>query len=120
MTRVKAVIVGACLLMTVPATLPAAAAATVGVQRGAHYGARIFPDNAFTVSDVSQATGRRVNFRLGIDYPSVGGVIQPACTSADYSICDGFSQLNKLDGFDLQPRVKCGFHSAQDRLAGKL
>jgi len=30
-------------------------------------------------------------------------------TSADYSICDGFAELNKLDGFDLQPRVAVPF-----------
>ena len=30
----------------------------------------------------------------------------------DYSICDGFAQLNKLDGFDLQPRVPVPFTGA--------
>jgi hypothetical protein len=85
------------------------AAATVAVVRGNGYGSRIFPDNAFTVADRSQVTGRRINFRQGIDYPKVGGVVQPSCTSADYSICDAFAELNKLDGFDLQPRVLVPF-----------
>ncbi len=95
------------------AVLPASAAtAAVGVVRGAHYGARIFPDNAFTVRDGTQVTGRRMNFRQGVDYPAVGGVVQPGCTSADYSICDAFSQLDKLDGFDPQPRVTVPFTGA--------
>src|SRR5207247_10765495 len=55
--------------------------------------------------DARQLTGRRINFRAGIDYPNIGGVVQPSCSTADYSICDAFAQLNKLDGFDLQPRV---------------
>jgi hypothetical protein len=96
------------------AALPASAASAVSVVRGAHYGSRIFPDNAFTTRDRTQVTGRRVNFRKGIDYPTVGGVVQPACTSADFSICDAFSQLNKLDGFDLQPRVVVPFTGAID------
>src|SRR5947207_5005223 len=79
---------------------------------GPSYGSRIFPDNAFTVADASQLTGRRINFREGIDYPNIGGVVQPSCTNADYSICDAFAQLNKLDGFDLQPRVLVPFTGA--------
>ena len=85
------------------------AGATVSVVRGKSYGSRIFPDDAFTVGDKTQVTGRRINFRQGVDYPRVGGVVQPSCTSADYSICDGFAELNKLDGFDLQPRVLVPF-----------
>src|SRR5207302_1233030 len=112
MTRVKALMVGACLGLSIPAASQAAAAPPVAVERGDHYGTRIFPDNAFTVADSSQVTGRRVNFRQGVDFPSVGGVIQAACTTPDYSICDAFSQLNKLDGFDLQPRVTVPFTGA--------
>jgi hypothetical protein len=85
------------------------AAATVSVMRGRSYGSRIFPDKRFTVRDRSQLTGRRINFRQGIDYPKVGGVVQPSCTDADYSICDAFAELNTLDGFDLQPRVLVPF-----------
>src|SRR2546426_5792611 len=88
------------------------ARSTVAVMHGPSYGSRIFPDNAFTVADASQLTGRRINFRQGIDYPNLGGVVQPSCTNADYSICDAFAQLNKLDGFDLQPRVLVPFTGA--------
>jgi len=112
MTRAKVVMVLTCLMLCVPAAWPAAAAPAVSVERGTHYGARIFPDNAFTVADGSQVTGRRVNFRLGVDYPAVNGVVQPSCTTADYSICDAFSELNKLDGFDPQPRVTVPFTGA--------
>ncbi|HYL71778.1 MAG TPA: hypothetical protein VEY89_10805, partial [Candidatus Dormibacteraeota bacterium] len=109
MPRLKATLLVACLALTVPATLHVAAAASVSVQRGNHYGARIFPDNFFSVGDHSQVTGLRVNFRLGVDYPNYGGAVQPSCTQADYSICDAFAELNKLDGFDLQPRVTVPF-----------
>src|SRR5438876_4716775 len=88
------------------------AGSTVAVRHGLSYGSRIFPDNVFTVADASQLTGRRINFRQGIDYPNIGGVVQPSCTNADYSICDAFAQLNKLDGFDLQPRVLVPFTGA--------
>src|SRR5438093_11278372 len=88
------------------------AGATVAVMHGSSYGSRIFPDNAFTVADASQLTGRRINFRDGIDDPNIGGVVEPSCTNADYSICDAFAQLNKLDGFDLQPRVLVPFTGA--------
>lgn len=89
--------------------VPAPTASAVSVERGEHYGSRIFPDDAFTVRDPNQATGRHVNFRRGIDYPTVNGVLRRACSSATYSICDGFAQLGKLDGFDLQPRVTVPF-----------
>src|SRR5581483_2989775 len=69
----------------------------------------IFPDNRYTVRDRTQLTGRRINFRQGIDYPKVGNAVQPSCTTADYSICDAFAELNTLDGFDLQPRVLVPF-----------
>ena len=74
-----------------------------------HAYAGIFPDDAFTVADKAQLTGRRINFRQGVDYPKVGGVVQPSCTDADFSICDAFAELNTLDGFDLQPRVLVPF-----------
>ncbi len=82
--------------------------------RGQHFGSRIFPDNAFTTADKTQVTGRRVNLRKGIDYPVVGGAVKRACTSATYSICDAFAQLDKLDGFDLQPRVVVPFTGTID------
>src|SRR5437763_14368 len=85
------------------------AGAAVTVKQGVGYGARIFPSNAFTVRDKRQVTGLRVHFRLGRDYPSVGGRVRRGCTSKTYSICDSFRELGKLDGFDLQPRVTVPF-----------
>jgi hypothetical protein len=108
MSRLPILLTLCVLLASVPV------GAQVSVKRGSSYGSRIFPDNVFTVSDSTQLTGRRINFRLGIDYPNVGGVVQPSCTDADYSICDGFAELNKLDGFDLQPRVIVPFTGAID------
>jgi hypothetical protein len=97
---------GLCLLAPLA---QADAASAVSVVRGSHYGTRIFPDDAFSKADPAQATGRRVNFRQGIDYPIVGGVVQRGCTRATYSICDGYAEMNTLDGFDLQPRVSVPF-----------
>src|SRR5690242_4934326 len=107
-------LVGAVAICGMLASLPGTAAATVAVVRGSSYGSRIFPDDAFTVTDKTQLTGRRINFRQGVDYPKVGGVVQPSCTDADFSICDAFAELNKLDGFDLQPRVIVPFTGAID------
>jgi hypothetical protein len=84
-------IVASCLAPT------RASAAGVSVVQGDHYGARIFPDNFFTLPDSTEVSGLRVHFRQGIDYA--------ACDSTDYSVCDTFAMLNNLDGFDLQPRV---------------
>jgi len=103
---------GLCVLIALSASVASAARAKprqVSVVRGHHLAARIFPDDAFTVRDRAQATRRRVNFRRGVDYPTVRGRVRRGCTRADYSICDAFSQLNKLDGFDLQPRVSVPF-----------
>jgi hypothetical protein len=109
MRQVRTSALLACLALAVVALAPASAALRVAVKRGAHYGSRIFPANAFTVRDRSQATGRRVHFRKGLDYPTVGGVVRKGCNAPTYSLCDGFAELNTLDGFDLQPRVVVPF-----------
>src|SRR5439155_25591653 len=70
MTRGRAGVLVTCLALLVPVALPSTASA-VAVKRGPHYGSRIFPDDAFTVRDSRQVTGRRVNFRKGLDYPTV-------------------------------------------------
>ena len=95
------------LVLALPAS--AEAAKPVSVKQGRAYGQRIFPDNFFTVRDKNQLTGRRVNFKLKRDYPVVDGIRHSRCTDATYSICDGYKQLNRLDGFDLQPRVEVPF-----------
>src|SRR4051794_673398 len=89
-----------------------AAAKPVSVKRGAHYGAPVFPDDAFTGRAKAQLTGPPWRLRRGLDYPNVGGRVRKDCTSKTYSICDSFRQLNKLDGFDLQPRVTVPFTGA--------
>jgi hypothetical protein len=76
------------------------------VLQGDSYTTRIFPDNYFTTRDSRQLTGLRVNFVQGRDYA--------ACDQTDYSICDGFQELDKLDGFDLQPRVTVPFSGPID------
>jgi hypothetical protein len=86
-----------------------ASAKQVSVVRGHHYGATIFPTDALTVRDKNQITGRRVHFRKGVDFPLVGGRIRKGCSSKTYSICDAFRQLDKLDGWDLQPRATVPF-----------
>ncbi|MEA2403908.1 MAG: hypothetical protein QOE08_555 [Thermoleophilaceae bacterium] len=100
----------ACLALCIAVALPASPAAATSVVRGHHLGTRIFPDNTFTTRDTAQATGRRIHFRRAIDYPNVDGKLRRNCTSRTYSICDAFSELNKLDGFDLQPRVTVPFN----------
>jgi hypothetical protein len=92
-------VAGATLLPMVPAV--SARAAAVAVRTGKTYRTAIFPNDQLTVPDPSQLTGKRVNLRAAIDYP--------ACDSSNYSLCDGFAMLNKLDGFDIQPRVTIPF-----------
>jgi hypothetical protein len=111
MRQVRTSALAVCLALAVLATAPASAGARAAVRHGAHYGARIFPADAFTVTDGKQATGRRVHFRKGVDFPTVGGLVKSSCNAATYSLCDGFSELNRLDGFDLQPRVVVPFTS---------
>ncbi|MEJ7894631.1 MAG: hypothetical protein WKF94_18520 [Solirubrobacteraceae bacterium] len=86
-----------------------ARAEAVSVKQGKRLGARIFPSDAFTTKDKRQLTGRRLAFKLGRDYPVVKGKLRRRCTNATYSICDTFGQLNRLDGFDPQPRVAVPF-----------
>jgi len=109
MTRVRAGLLVMCVALSAATVLPAAAASRIAVKRGANYGSRIFPSNHFTVRDPRQVTGLRVHFRKGLDYPSYKGRVRRACGASDYSICDAFAELNKLDGFDLQPRVTVPF-----------
>ena len=114
MRRLRSTALAACIGACAVAALPASASAAVSVVRDDHLGARIFPSDAFTTPDSKQLTGRRVDFRKGVDYPTIGGRVRSGCTDASYSICDAFEQLNKLDGFDLQPRVTVPFTGTID------
>ncbi len=106
----------ACLLLggggIVPALLAPAAAApegativsTVSLLAGDSPATRPFPDDTFTVADPAQQSGRRVAL------PAAG------CDAAGRSLCDDLSVLNRLDGFDLQPRVTLPFSGPVDLL----
>lgn len=73
----------------VAAVLPAVPAASEAAQPS---GKVLFPSNSLTVRDSRQLTGRRLNFPL------------PNCKRAP-SLCNELRLLNRLDGFDLDPRV---------------
>lgn len=92
--------------MLVPALLlgglaaPAAAAdPAVQLESGSTPETRPFPDDVFTVADPAQATGRRVAL------PTAG------CTPAE---CADLALLNRLDGFDVRPRIRLPFTAAVD------
>lgn len=74
------------------ALLLVVALAPAGAQGTAPDGTVIFPTDALTVADPSQATGRRMNLP------------QPNCTT-HVSRCNEVALINELDGFDLIPRV---------------
>ena len=61
----------------------------------------ILPDDALTVADTSQLTGRRMNLPL------------PDCTARP-SDCDEIRLINQLDGWDLDPRVEVRFSGPVD------
>src|SRR5215210_8314240 len=61
----------------------------------------ILPDDALTVADSSQATGRRMALPL------------PDCTARP-SDCDEVRLLDQLDGWDLDPRVEVHFSGPID------
>jgi hypothetical protein len=61
----------------------------------------IFPSNLFTVFDFGQNTFRRVN------------LAKPDCT-ANQVRCDDIDVLNRLDGFNVQPRISIPFSGPID------
>src|SRR5215211_3012734 len=61
----------------------------------------ILPDDALTVADANQLTGRRMALPL------------PDCTARP-SDCDEIRLLNTLDGWDLDPRVEVRFSGPID------
>ena len=104
--RLRGLLLMAAMVVSISTTTGARAASTVSVVQGTTYRTMMFPNDALTVADSNQLTGRRVNFRVGVDYP--------ACSPANLSVCDVFTQLNRLDGFDLQPRVVIPFSGPID------
>jgi hypothetical protein len=65
---------------------------TALAQTGPPAGRITFPNDALTVADPSQATGRRMNLPT------------PDC-SVQRSECNEIAVVNELDGFDLDPRI---------------
>src|SRR5919107_4905847 len=61
----------------------------------------ILPDDALTVADANQLTGRRMALPL------------PDCTARP-SDCDDIRLVNSLDGWDLDPRVEVRFSGPID------
>ncbi|MDQ6649673.1 MAG: hypothetical protein M3Z02_06095, partial [Actinomycetota bacterium] len=84
-------------LLGVTAPLSAAAAGAVSVRAGSSPETTVFPNDAFTVPDAAQISGRRVNLPM------------PPCDAVNVSPCDAVRIVNVLDGFDLQPRVAIPF-----------
>lgn len=87
------------IAVAVPA---AAATGSVSLQSGSTPDTRPFPDNAFTVADANQVTGRRINL------PTAG------CAATGQSLCDDLVLVNQLDGFDIRPRVRLPFTGTVD------
>ena len=79
------------LLVVAALAFPGAAFATSAGQP--------FPTNLYTTPDSTQVTGLRV------DLPTAG------CTGSD---CGELAVLNKLDGFNIQPRISIPFSSSID------
>jgi hypothetical protein len=97
-----AVLAAALLTGGVVAAVPAAAAGPVSLRSGTTPDTRPFPDNAFTVADSTQVTGRRVAL------PTAG------CATTGQSLCDDLALVNQLDGFDIRPRVTLPFTGVVD------
>ena len=91
-------------LLALGAAPPAAAAVgpPVALEAGSTPDTRPFPDDAFTVVDGSQRTGRRVAL------PTAG------CAAQGPAACAVLALLNQLDGFDVRPRVRLPFTAAVD------
>ena len=77
----------------------AAATSPVVLETGSTPDTRPFPDDVFTVADTAQATGRRVAL------PTAG------CAPAE---CADLALLNRMDGFDVRPRVTLPFSAEVD------
>lgn len=92
--------------LATPAGAVSAAAPADGppaaLQAGSTPETRPFPDNAFSVADPAQKTGRRIAL------PTAG------CPAIGPSRCNELALINTLDGFDVRPRVTLPFTAAVD------
>jgi hypothetical protein len=82
---------------------PASSSPRVRVLAGSRPGiTAVFPSDRFTVPDPRQRTGLRVLLPV------------PRCTARTSSTCDTLRLLNRLDGFDIRPRVFIPFSGPID------
>jgi len=79
-----------------------------------------FPSDVFTVTDPSQNTGVRVNLPKPATCPAV--VPAPPAIFTVPTDCFDVDELNTLDGFNIQPRVRIPFTGAirPDTVAGNV
>ncbi|MCW2666550.1 MAG: hypothetical protein JWN57_1512, partial [Frankiales bacterium] len=100
--RILALAVSSAVLATVAGATLASAATPVRLLTGTTPETAPFPNDAFTVADAAQLTGKRIAL------PTAG------CDALGRSLCDDLALLNQLDGFDLQPRVTLPFDGPVD------
>src|SRR5215475_2642228 len=81
-----------CATVLVSLAIPSAASAGPVTPAGAGHHVTLFPSNALTVRDFTQLTGRRVNLPM------------PDCPT-NPTDCNTVTELNQLDGFDIDPRI---------------
>jgi Big-like domain-containing protein len=79
----------------------AAVALPTSASAAPHSHVTLFPSNTLTVRDPGQITGRRVHLPM------------PNCTT-NPTDCNTITQLNKLDGFDIDPQIALTFDHAVD------
>ena len=112
---VAAATVSAISLVGASGTAAASSTAVAGARAGQHGDqgeharseprvTRLFPTDALTVRDRSQATGRRV------------ALPRPECRTRSTD-CHDIALLNRLDGFDLDPRLALRFDRPVDPAA---
>jgi hypothetical protein len=98
MRRHRLALLSAVTLSLTAIAVPDAASA------GGHPAVALFPSNTYTVRDWSQRTGLRVALPM------------PDCTASPTD-CNTVAQLNRLDGFDIDPRISLTFDHAVDAVA---
>ena len=110
MTLRRTPIIALVLVLLVPALAPAAAVQARFDLSSPSGGP--FPSDVFTVDDPSQNTGMRVNLPKPAACPAV--VPQPPALFAVPTDCFDIDELNTLDGFNIQPRIRVPFTGAID------
>jgi Bacterial Ig-like domain len=118
MTLRRTLVTAFALVLLVPGLAPAA-----GVQARFDLSSPAegpFPSDVFTVADPSQNTGLRVKLPKPAACPAV--VPPPPALLAVPTDCFDIDELNTLDGFNVQPRLRVPFTGAidPDTVAGNV